>query len=77
MTIDLKEHIAKKQQEADKKAYDAIGDILMGIPLGSALNILAGLVFSATVNMEDDHRARVAGVFHQILMTKPHKGLVQ
>jgi len=75
MTIDLKEHIAKKQMEADKKAYDAIGGILNGLPMGSALNILAGLVYGATEKLPDADRQRVAGMFHQILTSK--KAIIQ
>ena len=75
MKIDLKEHLAKKQMEADKKAYDAIGGILNGLPMGSALNILAGLVYGATEKLPDADRQRVAEMFNQILTTK--KAIIQ
>ena len=75
MTIDLKEHLVKKQQEADKKAYEAIGTILNGIPLGSALNILSGLVYGATERLPEADKMRVAAMFNQVITAK--KAIIQ
>jgi len=70
MTIDLNEHMKKKTQEKHIKAYDAMAKAMDGLTVGSALNILAGLVYGATEKLPDADRQRVAAMFNQILTTK-------
>jgi hypothetical protein len=63
------------REEADKKAYEDIGNILDGIPLGSALNIITAIVYGATIHLPSEDRSRIAEMFNQILTAK--KGIIQ
>jgi len=68
MTIDLNEHMEKKKQERHIKAYDAIGEALDGMTLGTVLHILAAFTSTVLDNMEEPKRSQAAMVFASIII---------
>jgi hypothetical protein len=68
MTIDLNEHMEQKKQERHIAAYDAIGEAVDGMTVGTILHILS--VFSATVldQLDEPERSKAAMVFSSVIM---------
>ena len=68
MTIDLNEHMEQKKQERHIAAYDAIGEAVDGMTVGTILHILS--VFSATVldQLNEPERSKAAMVFSSVIM---------
>ena len=79
MTIDLNEHMEQKKQERHIAAYDAIGEAVDGMTVGTILHILS--VFSATVldQLDEPERSKAAMVFSSVIMqgTPQPEGPVQ
>ena len=68
MTIDLNEHMEKKKQERHITAYDAIGEAVDGMTIGTVLHILSVFTKSVLDNMEEPKRSEAAMVFSSIIM---------
>ena len=68
MTINLNEHMEQKKQERHIAAYDAIGEAVDGMTVGTILHILS--VFSATVldQLDEPERSKAAMVFSSVIM---------
>ena len=79
MTINLNEHMEQKKQERHIAAYDAIGEAVDGMTVGTILHILS--VFSATVldQLDEPERSKAAMVFSSVIMqgTPQPEGSVQ
>ena len=79
MTINLNEHMEQKKQERHIAAYDAIGEAVDGMTVGTILHILS--VFSATVldQLDEPERSKAAMVFSSVIMqgTPQPEGPVQ
>lgn len=73
MTIDLTEHMEKKKQEKHIKAYDAIGEAVDGLTLGTVLSILSAFTKSVLDNMSEPDRSKSAMLFASIIMESNHK----
>jgi len=70
MTLDLKEHMAKKDEEARIKAFNDVGAALNGLPIGTALQVLGAVSASAIRTMPTLERLKVASMFYSAL-TRP------
>jgi hypothetical protein len=73
MTIDLTEHMEKKKQEKHIKAYDAIGEAVDGLTLGTVLSILSAFTKTVLDNMSEPDRSQAAMLFASIIMESNHK----
>jgi len=71
MTLDLKEHMAKKDEEARIKAFNDVGAALNGLPIGTALQILGAVSASAVRNMPPAERIKIASMFYGVLARPP------
>jgi hypothetical protein len=68
MTIDLNEHMEKKKREKHIKAFNAIGDALDGLTVGTVLHILGAFTASVLDQMTEEDRKRAAMTFSLMLI---------
>lgn len=73
MTIDLNEHMKKKQQEKHIKAYDTIGKAVDGMTIGTILHILASFTSSVLSNMDPAQRMQAAMTFYGMIASDPRQ----
>jgi len=71
MTLDLKEHMAKKNEEARIRAFNDVGAALNGLPIGTVLQILGAVSAAAIRNMPPAERLKVASMFYSALARPP------
>jgi len=71
MTIDLKEHITKKQLEKNKKIANDIGKQLNGVPLEHVVNILVSFLHGIAVSMKPQERFNFANYLRDALLQDP------
>jgi len=67
-TIDLRQHIKKKQAEKDLKAFEQIATIFDGMPSPSVLNILTALMRGALQSYPPKERFEAATIAFNILI---------
>ena len=67
-SLDLKEHLRKKQLEKDLAAVERIGDMLDGTPVNSVLNILSTLARAAVERMNEADREHSAIIFYNVML---------
>ena len=68
MTIDLNEHMERKKQERHIAAYDAIGEAVDGMSVGTVLHILSAFTRAVLDNMGEPDRSQAAMVFSSVIM---------
>ena len=68
MTIDLKEHMENKKREKHIKAYNAIGEAVDKLTLGTVLSILSAFTKTVLDNMSEPDRSQAAMLFSSIIM---------
>jgi hypothetical protein len=73
MTINLNEHMQKKQQEKHIKAYDTIGKAVDGMTIGTILHILASFTAAVLSNMDPVQRMQAAKTFYVMISTEPRQ----
>lgn len=67
MTLDIKEHMAKKAQEKHVKAYDAMAKAMDGLTVGTVLHITASFVAQVLSGLDAPARMQAAMTFYSLI----------